>query len=61
MNDDNVRTDEYVDALDNTVESCEAAVVEFEDTEDPIKPFRFEYAHEALTESQTRFKRRGTQ
>ena len=61
MNDDNVRTSEYVDALDDTVEPCEAAVAEFEDTDNPSKPFRFEYAHEALTESQTRFKRRGMQ
>ena len=61
MNDDNVKANEYVDALDNTVDSCEPPVEEFEDTEDPSKPFRFEYAHEALTESHTRFKRRGTQ
>lgn len=61
MNDKNVKDDEYVDALDNTVDSCELIVEEFEDTEDPIKPFRFEYAMEALTESHTRFKRRGSQ
>lgn len=61
MNDGNVEEGEYVDALDNTVTSCEAAGEEFSDTEDPSKPFRFEYAMEALTETHTRFKRRGAQ
>lgn len=31
---------------------------EFEDTGNPDKPFRFEYAHESATEYNTRFKRR---
>ena len=61
MTTDNVKASEYLDALDVMEASPEAAVEEFEDTDDPSHPFRFEYAHEALTESHTRFKRRGTQ
>lgn len=33
---------------------------EFEDTGDPVKPFRTEYAFEGLTEKNSRFRRRGT-
>lgn len=54
--------EKYIDALDLTIDpESEDEPKEFEDTEDPSHPFRFEYAHEALTESHTRFKKRGTQ
>lgn len=47
----------YVDALDMLTED-EEMNEELPDTEDPNKPFKFEYAHESLTESSTRFKER---
>lgn len=53
--------DNYIDALDLTADPADEEPEEFEDTDDPSHPFRFEYAHEALTESHTRFKKRGTQ
>ncbi len=33
---------------------------EFENLDDPVRSFRFEYAHESVTENNTRFKRRNS-
>lgn len=52
--------EEYIDILDLTEDNDVLATNEFEDMEDPSKPFRFEYAHEHLTESSSRFKERRT-
>lgn len=50
--------EDYIDILDLTEDNGVLATNEFEDLEDPSKPFRFEYAHECLTESSSRFKER---
>lgn len=53
--------EDYIDILDLTEDNDVLATEnsnEFEDLEDPSKPFRFEYAHECLTESSSRFKER---
>jgi len=33
---------------------------EFDDLNDPVRSFRFEYAHESVTETNSRFKRRNS-
>lgn len=33
---------------------------EFENLDDPVRAFRFEYAHESVTETNSRFKRRNS-
>lgn len=35
--------------------------IEFSDTKDPHKPFRFEYSFESLTQKGSRFKRRSAE
>ena len=54
MNSENI----YVDALDMLIVDNVEFNEELPDTEDPHKPFKFEYAHESITESSTRFRER---
>lgn len=48
----------YVDVLDMITDDDVESAEELPDTEDPTKPFKFEYAHESITESSTRFRER---
>ncbi|ANA49244.1 hypothetical protein PMW_119 [Pseudomonas phage phiPMW] len=55
----NTQYEEIMQALEKVDEFIEQnGVVEFEDTKDPDRPFRMEYAFESETVSETRYRRR---
>lgn len=45
-------------AMDDLDESMITYVDEFQSTDNPDKPFRFEFSYEGLTQQNSRFKRR---
>jgi hypothetical protein len=54
----NTQYEEIMEALEKVDQFIEEnGVTEFEDTGNPDKPFRTEYAHEALTQKHTRYRR----
>lgn len=57
----NTQYEEIMQALEKVDEFIEQnGIVEFEDTEDPERPFRMEYAFESETVTDTRYKRRNS-
>lgn len=49
-----------LEKVDEILAQKEDGPVEFEDTGNPEKPFRTEYAHEGCTEKKTRYRRRNS-
>ena len=46
-----------LEQVDDFLAAREGVPPEFEDTDNPERPFRTEYAHESITEEHTRYKR----